>query len=293
MKSKKDIPKFNKISAEATFKIDRFKKSVRKTISHKHDNHLEMIFLTQGSGVHHIDGVAYPIHPPIFFLIRREQVHSWEMESEPKGYVIILKRDFLSQFLDSNIRTQLFELSNQNMRISFSKKEQNRAECILDMAIEEYNHHSLNKRMMGGLFQCFFEIILTSQSGQTESKPIRQYDSGGADGIYRKFLELLHNQDNSLRNNVSYYAKILHISPQLLNQHCQKEAGESASKIIADAIILEAKRLLLYTELSVREIGNLLNFNDDSHFVKYFKKYTNQTPVSYRNSSSGSNPENP
>lgn len=179
------------------------------------------------------------------------------------------------------------------MRIGFSEKEQNRAECILDMAIEEYNHPPLNKRMMGGLFQCFFELILTSQSEQTESKPTRQNDTGGPDGIYRKFLELLHNQDNSLRNNVSYYANILHISPQLLNQHCQKEAGESASKIIADAIILEAKRLLLYTELSVREIGNLLNFNDDSHFVKYFKKYTNQMPVSYRNSSSGSNPENP
>ncbi|MNY79168.1 HTH-type transcriptional activator Btr [compost metagenome] len=54
--------------------------------------------------------------------------------------------------------------------------------------------------------------------------------------------------------------------------------------MIHERIILEAKRLLLHSELNVNQIADKIGFEDPSYFVKYFKKYTSQSPVSFRNS---------
>jgi len=52
--------------------------------------------------------------------------------------------------------------------------------------------------------------------------------------------------------------------------------------VLSEFIISEAKRLLLYTDNTIAEISFLLDFNDPSHFVKYFKRKTGQTPLSFR-----------
>lgn len=96
-----------------------------------------------------------------------------------------------------------------------------------------------------------------------------------------KFRELLNNSDD-LKNKVSYYAEKLNTTPQNLNTLSRKTFERSASEIIAEYIINETKRLLIYTGNSISEIAYLLNFNDTSHFVKYFKRYTGCTPGAYR-----------
>lgn len=81
-----------------------------------------------------------------------------------------------------------------------------------------------------------------------------------------------------------YYADKINTSPQNLNAACRKAADKSASEVLAEFITSEAKRLLLYTNMSVSEISFALGFTDSSHFVKYFKRFTGQTPQLFRNS---------
>ena len=64
-----------KIETERVIKIAPFKKDIRKTNPHKHNNYFEIIYLSQGSGFHYIDLNKYIIHPPEFFFVRQEQVH--------------------------------------------------------------------------------------------------------------------------------------------------------------------------------------------------------------------------
>ncbi|WHT39560.1 helix-turn-helix transcriptional regulator [Myroides sp. mNGS23_01] len=95
------------------------------------------------------------------------------------------------------------------------------------------------------------------------------------------FQDLLKQTDN-LHNSVAYYAQRLKISPQNLNSICRKALQQSASEILAEHIIDEAKRQLLYSENSVSEIAYNLNFNDSSNFTKYFKRYVGITPKAFR-----------
>jgi AraC-like DNA-binding protein len=100
--------------------------------------------------------------------------------------------------------------------------------------------------------------------------------------LYEAYHELL-NRDGRLRNNVAHYAQLLNTTPQNLNASCRKTVDQAASEVLASYIISEAKRLLTYTENTVAEIAYALSFKDASHFVKYFKRYTNSTPQGFRN----------
>ena len=96
-----------------------------------------------------------------------------------------------------------------------------------------------------------------------------------------QFREVL-SLEKHLKNSVAHYAGKLNTSAQNLNLACKKEMNVAASAILAEFIINEAKRLLIYTDNTVAEIAFALSFNDASHFVKYFKRFTGQTPQNYR-----------
>ena len=82
-----DIQIQNKAKDVSLFKIAKFKKHIRKTSPHKHHSYFEIIFLTKGSGSHTVDTIEYKIQPPVIFNIRKEQVHFWDIKTEPEGFV--------------------------------------------------------------------------------------------------------------------------------------------------------------------------------------------------------------
>jgi AraC-like DNA-binding protein len=116
------------------------------------------------------------------------------------------------------------------------------------------------------------------------AKPLINKKQSKAD-LYQSFHELLHH-DKIIKNKVAYYASRLKTTPQNLNTNCRKAINQSATEVLSEFIISEAKRLLLYTDNTVSEISFSLDFKDPSHFVKYFKRFTKFTPHSFRSANS-------
>ena len=80
----------------------------------------------------------------------------------------------------------------------------------------------------------------------------------------------------------SEYAEILNVSTNYLNKICKKTTGITSGDLIRRHIVLEAQRLLHYTNYSINEIANELGFEYTSYFVTFFRKMTNQTPEQFR-----------
>ena len=78
------------------------------------------------------------------------------------------------------------------------------------------------------------------------------------------------------------YASLLYITPNHLNALCKDLLGKPAGEIIRDRVLLEAKRLLVNDSVSIGEIAAQLNFADNAHFTKFFKKQTDLTPELFR-----------
>jgi AraC-like DNA-binding protein len=84
--------------------------------------------------------------------------------------------------------------------------------------------------------------------------------------------------------SVSEYANLLNISTKTLADLTNKIVFKTPSSLIQERVILEAQRLLSHSSLNVNQISYQLGFDDPSYFVKYFKKHTNNSPITFRKS---------
>ncbi|WP_289552909.1 helix-turn-helix domain-containing protein [Olivibacter sp. 47] len=99
--------------------------------------------------------------------------------------------------------------------------------------------------------------------------------------IMLRFTKLVADNFKEERS-VDFYAKKLFITPKYLSEVTKDVSGKTASAIIAEMVIMEAKSLLSIPSLTVIEVADFLNFSDMSFFGKYFKRYTGVNPTSYR-----------
>lgn len=266
---RKSIAVKNKIEIAELIKVALFRKNVRTTSPHTHNNYFEIIYLSKGSGIHAIDYNYFPIEPPTIFLVRQEQIHHWDIKSEPEGYVLLLRKGFLEKSLDNELKKLFTDLSTLNC---LHLAETETIEALFKLLVTEQNFTVIE----GLLKSLLAKIISIAQPFTISSKT----DSDLA-ALFRSLL----NHPEKLVNSVSYYAEKLNTTPQNLNAYCRKTLNKSASELISEHIISEAKRLLIYTDSTVSQIAYALKFSDTSHFVKYFKRYVNATPQAFRNSS--------
>ena len=266
------VPVIDKSSGRTAVKIAPFKSAVRHTDPHRHNGYFELIYLSAGSGIHLIDGRRYVVGPPVLFVIRREQVHCWELTTPGEGYVLIIRKEFVDRLEDLQLRSLFASISGHScLQLEQSLSVERLWAVLLD-------------ELSGGLQEvpAVAAWVLKSLLGKIMElarpglKPVRETGC-----LYEQFLHLLEDQ-KTLKRKVAYYADLLHATPQNLNNACRKAVDRSAAEVLGEFVTQEAKRLLLYTGGTVAEISFALDFRDPSHFVKYFKRITGHTPQAFR-----------
>ncbi|MDC6405715.1 MULTISPECIES: AraC family transcriptional regulator [Maribacter] len=266
--NKDQISIYTKIDGSSTIKIAPFDVSKRYTKPHKHNKYLELVYFSKGSGFHYVDTVGYAITPSIVFLIKKDEVHHWEIDVEPKGFVIIFKEAFLNGTLDKRINQQLEQLSNeQSLKIPHDPH----IDSLFEVLCKEYDSGSaLQPDVVEGTLKALLaKIIGHANPGNTANTGDR----------LTRFQLLL---EEKLKNDVTFYAEKLNTTAQNLTAQCKVRYSKTASEIIAQEIIKESKRMLRYTNATVTEIAYSFEFKDVSHFVKYFKRNTGKTPLQFR-----------
>ena len=266
----------DKIEVERLIKVAAFKKGVRNTSPHKHNNYFEVIYLSSGSGYHYIDLNKFAITPPVVFFVRQEQVHYWDMSSEPNGYVVIIRKSFIERSLDNELKLLLSKSSSQCCLLLSDNRT---IEILLALLTEESktngeNSFQITEGLLKSLLAKIFEVA-KPMINKAEHKP----------DLFHSFIDLL-SADNGIKNKVAHYAKKLNTTPQNINAVCQKSVQKPATEVLSEYVLIEAKRLLLYTDKTVSEISFALEFTDPSHFVKYFKKMVGCTPQTFRQANS-------
>lgn len=262
----------DKSENKGRIKVASFKKEVRKTEPHKHNNYFEIVYLSGGSGYHTIDLETFTIKPPMVFLIRKDQMHHWNMDSEPSGFVVIIKKSFVDDSADPEIKHLFSEISKSTC---IYPEDPEFIEQVLELMTVEYSSGlSNNDMVIEGLLKA-----LLAKLNHIPRPKHKQFTKQS--NLFEGYKSLL-NQSDALVNHVAHYANLLNTTPQNLNAVCRKEGQISAAELLSECIIIEAKRLLNYTDLTIAEIGLRLGFSDNSHFTKYFKRFTGNTPTQFR-----------
>jgi AraC-like DNA-binding protein len=114
-----------------------------------------------------------------------------------------------------------------------------------------------------------FNAVYPSSAKKTMNRHVAQFT---------QLVEGNFKQDRT----VEYYAQKLHITSGHLNSLVKEYVGVNAKKYISNKIILEAKRLLRYTNMSIDQVAGHLRYDDTNYFVRAFKEQTGVTPLNFR-----------
>ena len=248
-----------------------------------HRTNFYHIFLFENcQPTHFVDFEPIKVRPYSLLFIDKDRVHQFDQLLKYEGRVLIFTEDFFctsdtdTKFLRSSI---LFnDLADQPI-IKLNKTDIEKYTNICENINEELNLPTDNSKhiLLKNLLHNFLLLAEREKrkQGFTELKK-------GADLDYTLlFRDLLETNYTKLKS-VNDYAKIICISEKRLGQATTKVLGKSPKEIINERILLEAKRLLVHTNLSIKEIGQELGFEDPAYFVRHFKKNTETTPVEFR-----------
>ncbi len=243
--------------------------------------YFEILFVTRGAGSLYVDFEGFPLFPGTMFFVNPGQVHYAELTEDVHGYVLSFPEEFLS--IDPSRESTVFELaffqsSDREPVASFGDGETGEIVAMLESILAEFS-----KRGRGyvTVLRSYLHILLVRASRGFRS-PIQPRSVSSAILTTRRFRQLVSEQVRTLRS-VNAYAGQLGISPGHLHDVVKSSASTTPSEIIQQELMLEAKRLLAHTDMSIAEVGHQLCFDDPAYFGRYFRRNQKQSPGQYRN----------
>ena len=164
-----------------------------------------------------------------------------------------------------------FDLEERKPEYIVPEEKRSWFEMITQMMWEDYQNVSEYSQM--NIRAIIQQLCVRSMEWDDQKSALRS-------GEYAQFRRLLFQEFRNLKK-VKDYASLLNVSEKSLNEMVKKNTGKSASTIIYDQVIMEAKRLL-QTSISAKEAAYNLNFDDPAHFSKFFKNQTGISPSEFQ-----------
>ncbi len=249
-------------------------------IAHRHDYYTALL-VEKARGLHIVDYTEFVFDSLEVHFVSPGQVHQVKLSERPLGSVITFTRSFL---IKNNIPESFISNINlfQNFGITPPLKLDHDTFDRLCKIIEEMEacltvDFKYGSRAAGALLQLF--LIYSSNSAQLNTSQLDEQNAGIC--ILRDFKKLVEEKYKTW-HKVKAYATELHISAKHLSQTVKDLTGKVAKGHIQDRLVLEAKRLLVHTDLSVKEVAYEIGFDEPFHFSGFFKKQTGFSPSQFR-----------
>lgn len=246
----------------------------------------QVIWFKKGTGQHAVDFRTYDVFDNAIFFVAPNQVHYFDENTDYEGVLLHFNRLFLIQDqspLDFFLNCNLFNNPYQHPYCCIGTYIGNILDKYVSQIKDELeNAETFGKEMILSNYVKSFLIQIQRRKNQFE------HTADSLSPIFNekrmqlmKFINLI-DENYKKGYSVAEYAGLLHISSRSLSDLTQQQLNKTPSQMIQERIILEAQRLLLYSNYNVNQVGYRLGFDDASYFVKYFKKYTGVSPSEFR-----------
>lgn len=235
----------------------------------------EIVWLKNEDPLHALKSNDFEVKGDWIYLIPPYRVHQLNKAGK-NGELISFKREVLEEE-DKEFLLDVFKIFNVQGEFSCLRLEKHAAEelgGVYDLLLAEYQKGPDNLIIVKAMLKVFLLKLMKVKEQEFTSHDIQQKR------VY-EFLMLLESNYLQVRN-IDFYAGKLDISSKRLNQVLKDKLGKTGTQIIHDRIILEAKRLIIHSEHTIKEIAYELGFSDRPYFSRFFKKQTGQTAEEFQ-----------
>ncbi|WP_428229919.1 AraC family transcriptional regulator [Flavobacterium sp.] len=240
------------------------------------DDHCQLMFALNGKFKLNIDFESIEFTRPALLCIFPEEVHHIISVKDPKGWMISfdpsLANNEVLQLLQNKI-TNPFLLQQES---AFFKQ----LVILMDLIekVQSENTNSYTQKSIHSLLNALLSLI----SGELVSHLSIHKEKENRSIIIKETFIKLTKEHYKTWKQPAQYASALSISAAHLNDTVKSLTGSPVSVHIQEASITEAKRLLYFTDNSVKEIAYEVGYDEPVYFGKLFKKITNLTPLEFR-----------
>lgn len=274
------VQDITKYSFKDTFSLSTITFEKACTIDHSiQQNAYSIYWIQEGKGTYNIDFEQYKFDDNVLFFLSPGQVFTVDNEYIKTAHKLTFKRDFYCiQTHDTEVACNgiLFNNIYETPFVKPCEKDTKKLSFILDSLVEEFQQKETAQYDM---LQAYLKQFIIQAVRVKKENHIIKEDTETR--LFKDF-SLLVEQNFRKMHSVTDYANRLGLSPKSISKHFQKLGAKTPSEFIKNRILLEAKRLLLYTDKTVKEIAFELGFNDPAYFTRFFTKAISQSPLQFK-----------
>ncbi|WP_324733218.1 helix-turn-helix domain-containing protein [Pseudomonas paeninsulae] len=241
---------------------------------HRHSDLVQLLYVQGGSAELEVEGQVIRVDHAALQVVPALCVHGFRFSEDIQGHVLSLAQPLVDQLgatLDSPplARAACYPAGSRKRELA----------ALFESISREYSEQEPGRELM---LQSLISALLVwvgrraLEHGNSEA----QLPDRGREHLQR-FTRLLENHYREHRP-IEHYAADLGISSAHLNTLCRRLAGQSALQLINQRLLLEAKRCLVYTAMTVNQVADSLGFSEPAYFSRFFKRSTGLTPKTFR-----------
>ncbi|MFD9904893.1 AraC family transcriptional regulator [Streptomyces sp. NPDC059063] len=251
------------------------------------DFHL-LVLVTHGHGTHMIDFIGHDCRPGTLLWIRPGQVHAYARAPELEARLVLFTPDFppplrVQPLLDDPFAPAHWQTQGRDRahltRLTGLLAAAHDAHAADSTQAADPAHAvdpgALTTDLLRHTLAALLLRIALLPEPEGEPAPT------GPGELFTRFRAALE-RDFAAERSVAAYATRLATTPKTLTRVCLTAAGRPAKALIDDRVVLEAKRLLVHTDLSAAAVGRRLGFSEAANFGKFFLRRTGRTPGEFR-----------
>lgn len=240
-----------------------------------------IILVEEGEGIHTIDFTDYSYKKGTLLTVRKDQIHRFHKYPDVKGKMLLFTDDFLVSYLEELEALKSLQLFNELLGIPKLQLSNTDFIEIIDLINRiKKEYFNINDNHTLGIIRSELHILLAKlyriKSNNNQIINNRKY--------LNEFIKLQRLVEKKAQQTVKVkdYALQLGISTKTLNTITKTIVNKSAKAFIDDICTQQIKRLLINTNLTVKEIAYISGFEETTNFYKYFKRQTKLTPEKFR-----------
>lgn len=247
-------------------------------LPHSHHGLLQLLWLEQGEATLQLDDWKGQLAAGGVLIVPQHCIHGFQFSNYAQGIVITLAYPLLEN-LGTDLSTALQSESAARIFLLEENEEQSLIETMLRKLMKEYQRQQGYRRE---LIESSLTVVLACLMQQAQSMQPRLVEHPKRARRYLSEFSNLIEQDYMHHHQLTFYATKIGISTAHLNAVCREFVQRSALDLIHARIMLEAKRNLVYTSLTIKTVAEMLGFADPAYFTRFFKRQAGLSPKEFR-----------